>query len=519
MPSVGQDQCDVFAFLQDPRTHGLSAPVTRIDTHGAAVFLAGPDVYKVKRAVRFPFMDFSTLEKRHAACQAEIVVNHDNAPDLYLGVVPITRDGDILCLEGSGQVIEWAVHLRRFDENATLDRLAAKGSLGPELIDKLAHAVVAAHRRAPLRDGEAATHTLRRLLEETINELGEARDIFSIQPTDAIGVALIAAFNKAEPLLRCRGTRVQVRRCHGDLHLGNLVLIDGAPVLFDAIEFDEAIATSDILYDLAFLIMDLCERGLRADANRLMNRYFSLCDDESLQIAGLALLPLFLSLRAAIRAKVIAALLRLDPRNANLRVEAHSYFEAAVQFLAPVPPLLLAIGGLSGTGKTTLAASLAPALGPAPGALHLRSDSERKRLFTVGETTRLPADAYRPEVSAAVYGKLYHLAEETLSAGHAVIVDATHQRPEERATIAAVATHAGVRFVGVWLEASVEVLTRRVTGRRGDASDATPAVVASQAKEAIGTLTWRRLDASQSLEMLKSAAFGLLQPSETSSPD
>lgn len=518
-PSVMQNQRDVFALLQDPGTYGLAGPVTRIDTHGAAVFLAGPDVYKVKRAVRFPFMDFSTLEKRQAACEAEIAVNRDNAPDLYLGVVPITRDGDFLRLGGNGQVIEWAVHLRRFDENATLDRLATRGSLGPELIDKLTQAVVAAHLRAPIKDGPTATRALRRVLKETADELADAPGVFAPKPVAALGRALIAAFDEAEPLLLRRGAQGQVRRCHGDLHLGNLVLIGGEPVLFDAIEFDEAIATSDILYDLAFLLMDLCERGVRADANRVMNRYLSLSDDEPLQITGFAAMPLLLSLRAAIRAKVIAALFRLDPKKANLRDEARGYFDAAVRLLAPIPPILVAIGGLSGTGKTTLAAAIAPDLGRAPGALHLRSDVERKRLFAVAETVRLSADAYRPEVSGRVYARLHDLAESALRAGQAVIVDAMHQRPDERAAIAELAARAGVPFFGLWLDAPLDMLTRRVTGRHGDASDATTAVVSAQATETVGTVSWRRLDASQPLELLKPTALGLVQPSGTMTPD
>ena len=510
-PSVCQDQSDVFAFLQDPRTYKRTEPVVRIDTHGAAVFLAGSDVYKVKRAVRFPFMDFSTLEKRHAACEAEIVVNRGNAPNLYLGVIPITRDGDVLRLGGDGQPIEWTVHLRRFDETATFDHLAAAGLLSAELIDKLAQAIVAAHRRAPLRDGRTATRILRRLLQETVDELSNAADVFPPQQTAALGSALVVAFDQAEPLLLHRGVQAQVRRCHGDLHLGNLVLINGAPVLFDAIEFDEAIATSDILYDLAFLVMDLCERGLLAKANSLFNRYLASSDDEPLQIKGLAALPLFLSLRAAIRAKVIAALLRLDSTKVNFQNEALAYFEAAIQFLQPAPPRLIAIGGLSGTGKSTLAAAIAPTLGRAPGALHLRSDVERKRLFAVAETARLPGDAYQPDVSAAVYERLNDLSDRALRAGQAVIVDATYQRPEDRDAIAAVAAHAGVPFCGLWLAAPVDVLMRRVKERRGDASDATAAIVAAQAKEIIGAIAWHLLDANQTLDALKAAALDLVQ--------
>ena len=508
---IERDQHNVFAFLADPKSHGLGEPVIRIDTHGAAVFLAGRDVYKVKRAVRFPFMDFSSLEKRRVACEAEIEVNRENAPDLYLGVVAITRDGDRLCLGGKGQIVEWAVHLRRFDENATLDRLAANGPLGDELADKLARAVVAAHRRAPLRNGLAATRALRGVVTETLEELAAASRVFPPKSVAAFGAALVAAFDKAEPLLVRRGAQAQVRRCHGDLHLGNLALIDGAPILFDAIEFDEAIATSDILYDLAFLVMDLCERGRRADANRLLNRYLSFSDDESAQIEGLAALPLFLSLRAAIRAKVIVARIGSDAGKEILQSEAFAYFEAAVRFLTPVAPRLIAIGGLSGTGKTTLAAAIAPALGPAPGAVHLRSDVERKRLFAVPETTRLPPDAYRKNVTATIYGTLHDLAEKALRAGRVVIVDATHHHFDEREAIAAVASRAGVPFHGLWLEARADILARRVIGRRGDASDATADIVAAQVKDPVGPVSWRRLDASQTLQALAAAALTFAQ--------
>ena len=509
---IRQDQDDVFALMQDPATYHRTEPVVRIDTHGAALFLAGPDVYKVKRAVRFAYMDFSTLAKRRRACETETLVNRDNAPGLYLGVVPITRDDRGLRLGGDGQVVEWAVHLRRFDENAALDRLAAAGPLGADLTGKLARAVAAAHRRAAPGDGRAATSVLRRLLQETIDELAAGGgDLFPPQRTATFGAALAAAFDRAEPLLRSRGEKGQVRRCHGDLHLGNLVLIRNVPVLFDAIEFDEAIATCDILYDFAFLLMDLCQRGLSADANALFNQYLSLADDRPLQIEGLAALPLFLSLRAAIRAKVMAALFRLDPAKAACRELALAYFEAASGFLVPAPPRLVAVGGGSGTGKTTLAAAIAPTLAPAPGALHLRSDIERKHLFAGAPTTRLPADAYRPDISATVYRTLDDLAEAALGAGRSVIVDATFQRPEQRDAIAAVAARAGVPFLGLWLEAPAEVLVRRVTARTGDASDANAAVVAAQASRGVGPVAWHRLDADRSQPALKAAVSPLLR--------
>jgi predicted kinase len=329
--------------------------------------------------------------------------------------------------------------------------------------------------------------------------------------------------------------------------LRNIALIDGAPVLFDAIEFNEAFAVTDILYDLAFLIMDLWHRGLAADANLLLNRYFWALDhdgfgsnrsktividsnrlerdaggkpvptfphpalgDERSEIEGLALMPLFLSLRAAIRAKVIATLSQIEPARTGLRDDARSYMDAARRFLDPVEPCLVAVGGLSGTGKSVLSARLAPSIGAAPGALHLRSDIERKKLFGAGETERLPPEAYQPEVSNQVYQRLEHLAETGLRAGRSVILDATYTKPEGRQALADLATAAGVRFIGIWLEAPLDLLTKRVDERRGDASDATAGVVAGQAQEDLGEMTWHRLDASKSAEALLAEALPLI---------
>ena len=504
---VVADQSAIFAFLGDPATHGLGAPVKRIDTHGAAVFLAGPDVYKVKRAVRFAYMDFSTLEKREAACRAEIAANRHNAPGLYLGVVPITRHGGTLQLGGTGAVVEWVVHLRRFDEDATFDLLAHRGPLGFAVIDALAQVVVASHRHAPIRDGRAATKSLGVVLTETVDELAMAADIFPPAAVNALRSRLTEAFERSEALLLRRGLEGKVRRCHGDLHLRNIVLVDGKPVLFDAIEFDEALATSDMLYDLAFLIMDLCERKLSADANRLLNQYLWSCDDEFQEIEGLALFPLFLSLRAAIRAKVMAAQLQFDVDRTRLRQDAQAYLEAARRFLDPVPARLVAIGGLSGTGKSTLAAAVAPSLGLAPGALHVRSDIERKRQSGVDATQRLPAAAYRPGVSAQVYDRLRTLAQVGLQSGRCVILDATYRDARERAEVDRLAAHLDVGFVGLWLEAPTKLLTQRVATRRDDISDATAAVVSAQAEQDVGRMTWHRLDAAVPLEGLEAAAL------------
>jgi aminoglycoside phosphotransferase family enzyme/predicted kinase len=502
--SVPDDQAEIFAFLADPATYGLAAPVKRIDTHGAAVFLAGDDVYKVKRARRFPFMDFSTLEKRRRVCEAEIAVNRGNAPALYRGTVPIVRAGDRhLRLGGDGEVVEWAVHLKRFDEEKTLDRLAERGEFPMAIVPRLVVAVIAAHARAPVRDGEAATAALGANLDESLDELLAAPEVFPPAEARTLAADMRAAFAAVRPLLLARGAAGHVRRCHGDLHLRNIVLIDGEPVLFDAIEFDEAIATGDVLYDLAFLVMDLWQRGLHDAANQVLNRWLWGAGDEAAGIAGLAALPLFLALRAVIRAKVAVA----GPEQSDAhRAEALAYFAAARAFITPAAPRLVAVGGLSGTGKSTVAAALAPGIGSPPGAVHLRSDIERKRLFHAGETERLPESAYSQDATQAVYARLRDLAAAALAAGRSVVADAVHQRPEERDAIAAIAAKAGAPFVGLWLEAPVETLVARVATRKGDASDAGAEVVRAQAARPLGALSWQRIDAAATPEHALAAA-------------
>ncbi|RUQ72988.1 aminoglycoside phosphotransferase [Azospirillum doebereinerae] len=507
-------QSAVFAFLADPATHGLSEPVKRIETHGAVVFLAGADVYKVKRAVRFPYMDLSSLEKRRRCCEAEITVNRMSAPTLYLGTIPIVRCGNRLQLGGDGEIVEWAVHLRRFDEEATFDRLADRQALCPRMIDRLARAIVRLHDRAPPQGGGTAVESLGSVLQETLDEIDTASDLFPRTQAARLRERLTEAFDHGQALLRRRATGGKVRRCHGDLHLRNIVLLDDEPVLFDALEFSDDLATSDILYDLAFLIMDLCERGLRGHAARLLNGYLWQSKAEEDEITGLALLPLFLSLRAAIRAKVLAAQVRLGSGTADLPARARAYIAAALDFLEPVQPRLLAIGGLSGSGKSRLSAAVAPAFGLAPGALHLRSDIERKRMFGVAPTDRLPEEAYRPEVTQRVYSTLRRLARIALRAGRGVILDATHHQPTERTQLMELAAEADAPFLGVWLDAPSALLRKRVAMRRDDPSDATVAVLDAQAEEGISALTWHRLNAGVAFDVVEASMLALIQSSD-----
>ena len=384
--------------------------------------------------MRLPFLDYSTLAKRKAACASELEVNRAFAPELYRRVVPITQNSrGRLALDGDGETIEWAVEMLRFDESQTLDRIAEVQGIDDALARELAETIVAMHARVPVVDANSWIAALDRFLEQNAAAFREVPALFPSDLAEKLDHAARAALERLRPLLASRGRRGFIRRGHGDLHLGNIALLEGRPVPFDAIEFDPDVAAGDVLYDLAFLLMDLLERGLGRAANIVMNGYFAqVAQAEDLD--GLAALPFFLSLRAAIRAKVTAARLQYtgSKDQAALREAAKTYFRLAVELLSPPPPMLIALGGLSGTGKSSLARELAPHVAPAPGALLLRSDVERKRLFGVAETEHLPSDAYsagqapkstessptRPPVSSA--------------ARHSAIVDAVFAKPEER---------------------------------------------------------------------------------------
>src|SRR5215471_6924660 len=423
------DQEPVLRLLADPATFG-GAAVRRIDTHAASVFLAGDRALKIKRAVRFPFLDYSSLEKRKAACAAEIEVNRPFAPQLYPTIVAITREGNgRLMLGGRGTPVEWAVEMRRFDETRTLDHLADEGTLDASLADRLARAVAAAHARAPVVDARPWLAALERYVDQNDSAFRADPDLFPSAASERLRRLCRAALAKVSPLLAARGERGLVRRGHGDLHLGNVALIDGEPVAFDAIEFDPVIASGDVLYDLAFLIMDLVERGLSAAANVVLNRYLTETRQAE-DLDALAALPLFLSLRAAIRAMVTAARARRAPESdrAAIRRTARTYFDLACRLIEPPSPRLIAVGGLSGTGKSVIARALAPELPPAPGAVVLRSDVERKARFGLRENDRLPAEAYALEVSAVVYADLAEKARRITAAGHSAIVDAVYAR-------------------------------------------------------------------------------------------
>ena len=288
--------------------------------------------------------------------------------------------------------------------------------------------------------------------------------------------------NQAERLM-ARRPQGFVRRCHGDLHLGNVCLVDGRPTLFDCIEFNDEVACIDVLYDLAFLLMDLLHRELGAHAHAVYNEYVTATND----LDGLALLPLFLSARAAVKAKTSATAARFqsDPADqAALGQAAREYLDLALSLIEPAPARLIAVGGLSGAGKSTLARRLAPRLGAAPGALVLRSDLVRKSLFGVRPMERLGLEGYTEGVTRGVYRKLAERATIAIAGGRTVLVDAVFADPRDRAVVA----------------------------------DATPAVLRGQRGRDVGEIDWVHLDAAPGDAAVARAAEALLERPETVPP-
>jgi predicted kinase len=284
----------------------------------------------------------------------------------------------------------------------------------------------------------------------------------------------------------------KVRYCHGDLHLRNICLLAGRPQLFDCIEFNDAIATVDILYDLAFLLMDLWHRGLPHFANRVANRYLDAMDDDE----GFSLLPFFMALRAAIRAHVIATQIeRSNARSDELLTDAQSYFHLASALLQPAPSRLIAIGGLSGSGKSTVAELLAPRIGSPPGARILESDRVRKALYQVAPDTKLAPDAYRAEISAKVYEDMNRKARFILGGGGTVIVEAVFANMSDRLSLENMAGDASAHLAAFWLDTDAGVLRGRVQGRESGPSDATLDVLEKQLRQDLGTIDWQRVDA------------------------
>jgi len=472
--AAGQSEAD--AFLR-----GLSVDPP-IETHVSVIYRGGSVVWKMKKAVRFDFLDQSSLIDRRRFLARDQALNGWAAPGLYHDLKPITRgdDGSLKLGGAPFQAVEWVLEMARVPEEDFFVRIAADGRLDPPLLDRVADMVASYHAGLP-----AVEVDLEQSLLDVVAGDERAAVAAGLPESQVLdwGKAIRGALALRTAWLARRVESGFVRRAHGDLHLGNLCMWHGEPVPFDALEFSESLATIDLGHDLAFLIMDLDRRVSRAAANRIFSRYLARTGDYA-SLRGLA--P-FLSMRAMVRAHVRAS--------QNLP-DARDYFAAARRYLRPSRMMLVAIGGLPGSGKSTLARALAPKLGAAPGALVLRSDEIRKRICHAAPEQRLRPASYDPEMDQWVHREMVEGARQAIFARHAVIVDATFMEPAFRAALAELAASYGAPFVGLWLNAPFETLEQRIAARQNDASDATVTILRRIAALDPGERLWHDIDAS-----------------------
>lgn len=461
------------------------AAVELIETHISWVLLAGDFAYKLKKPVVLPFVDFGTLTARRRYCEDEVRLNRRLAPQVYLGVVPITGSIETPVVDGSGTALEYAVKMRRFEQDALFDHMLGRGALTPEHIDRLAERIAAFHGEAPpTTDPQFGTPD--KVLQPALDNFSEMlphADSRRQATLENLAGWTRQTYARLEPVFAARHRDGWVRECHGDLHLRNIALIDGEPVPFDCIEFNAEFRWIDVINETAFLVMDLMDRGRSDLGYRFLDAYLAATGD----YAGVAVLRFYLVYRALVRAKIHDLRARqshTDPREAaRLQTAAEHYLSLAGDIAQGEKSALILMHGFSGAGKSRVAAALTEALG----AIRVRSDIERKRLFGLSGAARshsqLNAGIYDRKASEETYTRLAELAATILSAGYPAILDAAFLAAWQRTPMRELADQLGVPLRMVDCSADADTLRQRVSARaaRGDdASEATLAVLERQ---------------------------------------
>ena len=465
--------------LKNPTLYDHPAePITLLETHISSVLLAGDYAYKLKKPYSLGFLDFTTLDARRHFCEEELRLNRRLAPDLYLSVVAITGSVDDPHFDGTGAAIEYAVKMRRFPQESLLSNVLARGELRAEQLDRLAQHIAAFHAALPGADSSQAygePDTLHAATRQNFSQIAplisSTADRTQLEQLAQISEALFA---RLLPLFVQRKQQGFIRECHGDLHLGNMALIDGEIVPFDCIEFNDNFRWNDVMSEVAFVVMDLASRGRPDFGFRFLNTYLEQTGD----FGGLQVLRYYLMFRAVVRAKIAAFLATEAETPEDKRVQAwhdfHHYLHLAQQFSHTPPFLLVLMHGLSGSGKSTVARELAAQLP----AIHVRSDVERKRLYGFSPLARTDAQPgagiYTQAATQRTYARMAEIAREAQAAGYAVVLDATFLSAQQRAPFKALCTNTWI----VSCEAPAEVLRERVRARYQAGTDAAEADIA-----------------------------------------
>ena len=490
------EQTDIIEALSNPKTYGKN--IHKVDvrrSHIAIIFFAGDYVYKLKRAVIYPGIDFSTAEKRKLACIAEMKRSTVYAPHLIIGVKPIKRlkNGTIKIGGTNGEEIDTVIVEKRLPNKAILSFLLPSPDFDRFEAMDLAEHLADLHAKAKVFHNKWGVDVIQNIILENESILSCFPSSVDLARLNTLTKQSLEILKKNENLIKFRQKSGFVKKCHGDLLLSNIAYDKGKFLFFSPVEYNDSLDCIDTLYDLAFLTMDLEAKGLRRISNILFNHYMSYMND----IEGFPLMGLYQSMRAAGRAAVCAktsALLQGEEKQQAI-AQTKKYFELAYHFLIDFSPVLIACGGLSGSGKSRIAREIGGLMNPSPGAVILRDDVVKKQITGLAPRQRFNKTINSPAFEKIVYEVLKQQATCALQTGSSVIVDALFHNEYERMAIQALADSLNIPFIGLWMDAPLNVRTQRVQNRKNSPVDSRKEKeLECQLSLEIGHMAWHQIN-------------------------
>lgn len=495
------DQSALISALSDPAIYGLktSRKIVVKRTNISVVFLTGDRAFKLKLGVKFPYVDYSTPEKRKIACEKELELCNRWTAGFGIAVRPVvkTKKGYAIGPDKQGEVVDWLLEMIEFPEDMLFDKMIERGELDRfEMMDTAEKILSMQRQAAVVKERDPAAIIRGRIDENNAMIRCFVPEYFDAEEVDALEKEQIDTLERVKNVLKKRGDEGKIRVCHGDLTLRNIAMRDGKVTIFNPIEFYDDLTRIDTLYDFAFLLVDMESKGQRRLASILFNHYLAASDDWD----GVPALPLFMSCRAAVNAYVFAeqAAGMTDKVEATLMANrAYAHLVLARRYLIPKKPLLMACGGLSGSGKSRIGRETAPFVGDPPGAVILRDDVLRKNILGVGLEEHIDTASYTPELEQKVFDELCERCLQLLKAGQSVVADALFHDPKQRMEIERVAREAQADFLGLWVDAPLEVRKERVMKRLRNPSDVkTAEELEKQLTIDVGPITWNVIDSS-----------------------